>query len=196
MEYDVLPAPAGGPSNIVPAIISRQEAFERGLSRYYTAKKCRYGHVVERRASDGHCIECTRLRSRSRRVANPEHEREQNRRWRARHPDRAREKNRRWLAKHPLYGIWAAMVRRCENPKVRGFRNYGSRGINVCQRWRRGEDGKTGYQCWLEDMGPRPSLHSLDRINNDGLYCKENCRWATASEQRHNQRLKSSWQAI
>jgi len=83
----------------------------------------------------------------------------------------------------PEYRTWRHMAQRCENPNTRGFKNYGGRGITVCVRWRR------SFANFLADMGPRPSpFHSIDRINNDGNYTPKNCRWATKSQQRRNQR--------
>jgi hypothetical protein len=81
------------------------------------------------------------------------------------------------------YGAWTSMIARCERRGWRDFRHYGGRGIRVCERWRR------SYEAFLADMGRRPSPeHSLDRINVNGHYEPENCRWATRTEQRHNQR--------
>jgi hypothetical protein len=76
------------------------------------------------------------------------------------------------------------MINQCENPKCRSFKNYGGRGIKVCDRWRCGENGLlSGYQSFIADMGERPPGMTLDRINNDLGYFKVNCRWATRKEQ-------------
>lgn len=81
----------------------------------------------------------------------------------------------------PVYRVWAAMKRRCLNPKVREFARYGGRGITVCARWME-------FENFLADMGePHPGM-SIDRINVDGNYEPGNCRWATATEQSRNQR--------
>lgn len=85
------------------------------------------------------------------------------------------------------YQTLVGMVQRCHNPRNKSFRNYGAKGRSVCDRWRIGEDGKTGFECFLEDMGPKPAKNlSIDRINNDEGYRPDNCRWATASQQRAN----------
>ncbi len=71
---------------------------------------------------------------------------------------------------------------RCENPKNRQYSDYGGRGIKVCDRW-------LNFQNFLDDMGERPSKElTLDRENNDGNYCPENCRWATKIQQVRNKR--------
>lgn len=81
-----------------------------------------------------------------------------------------------------IYWVWAGMKRRCSNPNVLDYQNYGARGISVSEEWK-------SFKNFLKDMGEsyRAGL-SLDRINNEGNYCKENCRWATSKEQRNNTR--------
>lgn len=81
------------------------------------------------------------------------------------------------------YGIWHGIIRRCEDSAEQGFKNYGGRGITVCERWRH------SFEAFLIDVGMRPSkLHSIERIDNDGNYEPGNVRWATMAQQRRNSR--------
>ena len=81
----------------------------------------------------------------------------------------------------PTYSSWAAMMKRCSNPKTRNYELYGGRGIQICARW-------CSFQNFLADMGERPYAKSLDRIDGNGNYEPANCRWATPKEQRANRR--------
>ena len=87
-------------------------------------------------------------------------------------------------SEEPEYLVWSDMKSRCHNQNHHAYKNYGGRGIEVCERWR------ISFVAFLADMGKRPSEdHSIDRFpNNDGNYEPGNCRWGTNEQQLRNQR--------
>lgn len=90
--------------------------------------------------------------------------------------------------KHGMFGspewrAWNSMKSRCHQPSNKNFINYGARGITVCDRWRE------SFENFFADMGARPSSeHQIDRVNNDGPYEPDNCRWATRKQNMRNRR--------
>jgi hypothetical protein len=79
------------------------------------------------------------------------------------------------------YRVWSEMIQRCTNPNSRYYFNYGGRGIKVCDQW-------LDFANFISDMGSRPEKTCLDRINNDGDYSPENCKWSTRTQQMNNTR--------
>jgi len=88
------------------------------------------------------------------------------------------------MSRTKIYRIWAGMITRCLDENNPSYKNYGGRGITICDRWL----GKNGFINFYADMGDCPKGKSLDRINNDKGYYKKNCKWSTKKEQANNRR--------
>lgn len=84
------------------------------------------------------------------------------------------------MSRHPAYAVWRSMLARCTNPKHHAFKNYGGRGIGVCEEWLR-------FDAFWSDMSADYAAGlSLDRTDNDGGYCRDNCRWVSPKTQNRN----------
>ena len=101
------------------------------------------------------------------------------------------------MSESKTYSVYIQMIERCHNPSHNYYKYYGERGIKVCERW------QDKFKNFLEDMGEAPKDLSIDRIDNEKGYSKENCKWSTRKEQQRNRRnsiqigeIHNDWQII
>lgn len=83
------------------------------------------------------------------------------------------------MKREETYNVWINMRQRCLNPNNPGYKDYGGRGISIDPKW-------NSYAAFVSDMGKKPNGLSLDRIDNNGDYCKDNCRWIDMITQQRN----------
>jgi hypothetical protein len=92
------------------------------------------------------------------------------------------------MSRTPTWYSWIAMIERTTSDKYIQYKDYKGRGISACERW----TCQKGFLNFLEDMGVRPEGMTLDRIDNDGNYTPENCKWSTYKEQKANSRKRGT----
>jgi hypothetical protein len=85
--------------------------------------------------------------------------------------------------RHITHKSYTLMMQRCYQTNHRHYSHFGAEGIEVCDRWRYGENNKTGWECFFEDMGPKPLNYALGRKDKLGPFNKDNCKWTTSNNQ-------------
>jgi hypothetical protein len=145
---------------------------------------CKRGHTYPNETHRT-CPECHRDNGRRWIAENREKFKETQKRYYYADTERGVKRRQRYAEARPYRGIWKSIIDRCYDPDSRHYKNYGKRGIRACDRWR----GPGGYENFVADVGPRPSLkHSIDRENNNGNYEPGNVSWATSAQQARNRR--------
>ena len=141
---------------------------------YYTSNRTKDGFR-------GKCKECFATYAKEQRASYPEKFRLRSKARRDTHRDADNARRRALYRKLPKeYNVWQHMRDRCNRPECRGYHRYGGRGIKVCTEW-------DSFKQFYKDMGSRPTpKHQIDRIDNDGDYTPENCRWVTPAVNSRN----------
>jgi len=102
-----------------------------------------------------------------------------------------KENNMHGMTHVPEYNVWAHMISRCYRANTKSYKNYGGRGIKICESW------LDSFRNFYADMGSRPSSkHEIDRIDNNGDYEPQNCRWVTRTENARNKRNTTDIESI
>lgn len=142
------------------------------------------------------CITCRKKQQKEWRDRHSERQRQRAKEWRKKNPERHKANMQRWYAinkntynslrrgdeKIKLYNVWHSMIRRCTISTDKAYKNYGARGIAVCEKWQR------SFESFMQDMGERPQGYTLERRDNDVGYGPENCYWASRAQQSLNTR--------
>ena len=147
------------------------------LNEYYLNRSMKDGRKSE-------CKECSKAYMALYSLKYPNRCKESVKNYRNAHKTEAIEYKREWESKesNKLRATWYSMKQRCYNPNSAAYKNYGGRGIKVCDKWLK------SFEAFYDDMGTRPEGMSIDRINNDGNYEPSNCKWSTPKEQSSNRR--------
>ncbi len=145
-------------------VLRKDAVLERGAATWVCQCTCgKIAIVRQLNLRNGNTRSCGCYQAETRRIANRKHGKSTTREYRT----------------------WDGIKKRCRDPKQHNYKYYGGRGIKVCDRWLH------SFENFLEDMGPKPTpyrSYSIDRINPNGDYAPDNCRWATAAEQERNKR--------
>lgn len=170
-------------------ICKRSHHYERTLLQCPFCQKEQHEHYIQthKEKMRTYYMEYDKARAERRRLErdNDQWRTQSSRNKKARYwrcPEKILKQQKVYNRKNPERPVWKGMIRRCTDPTCKGYKNYGGRGITVCDRW-------LSYENFIADMGKRPSArHSIERRNNSKGYDPDNCYWATRAEQNRNTR--------